>query len=331
MVYGKMTHKTMLSFVIPCYRSENTISDVVNEIVDTVTQRNEYDYEIILVSDHSPDAVYCVIEGLAAKNLRIKGIELSKNFGQASAMMCGYRAAKGDIIISLDDDGQNPVNEVFKLIEKLSDEVDLVFARYPDRKDNIFRKVCTFFYNTTMQILLNKPRNISITNFIACKKYVINEMLRYQSTSPFIGGLMLRTTARIANVDAHHRPRAWGSTGYTFSKLFSLWLNGFVSFSIKPLRIASVLGISCSLLGFLMGMRFVIERLLNHEIQAGFTSIIAAILFIGGVIMVMLGLIGEYVGRIFLNLNNTPQYVIRRRTFLEQDDRATEGKEDTMT
>lgn len=304
---------TKLSFVIPCYRSEKTITSVVNEIKTTVSSRQEYDYEIILVNDSSPDNVYSVIKDLAKNDSRIKGIDLAKNFGQHSAILTGYRYVTGDIIVCLDDDGQTPASEMFLLIDKLSEGYDVVFAKYTDKKHSIGRNLGSKANDLMTRALLDKPKDLSIMSYFCCRRFIAEEMIRYNNPYPYVSGLLLRSSNKITNVNITHRERVNGSSGYTLTKLMSLWINGFTSFSVKPLRIATFCGVFFALIGFLFGIYAVINKLfINPDAPIGYSSVMAVLSFLGGMILMMMGLIGEYIGRIYISINNSPQAVIRQ-------------------
>lgn len=317
--------KTKLSFVIPCYRSEKTIGTVVDDIRNTVAKRKDlYDYEIILVSDHSPDDVFSVIEELAKKDKNITGIELAKNFGQHSALLAGFHSVTGDIVICLDDDGQTPPNQVFKLVDALDDECDVAFARYENKKHSGFRNFGSYINDLMARYLIDKPKELKIMSYFACKRYVVDEIMRYSNPYPYMSGLLLRTTKNIKNVTIEHHDRLEGESGYKFSKLISLWVNGFTSFSVKPLRAATFIGIVSALAGFIYGLYIIINKLINPMTPLGYSSMMSVFLFIGGIMMVMMGIIGEYVGRIYISLNDAPQYVIRRKVSSSQ---SVNGKE----
>ena len=305
--------KTKLSFVIPCYGSEHTISKVVDEIKKTVkTREKEFDHEIILVSDHSPDKVFSVIEQLASADPHIKGIELARNFGQHSAILAGFSEITGDIVVCLDDDGQTPADQMFRLIDCLDDECDVVFARYDNKKHSFFRNFGSYVNDLMARTLIDKPKELKIMSYFACKRYIADEVVRYKNPYPYLSGLLLRSTKNIKNVTIDPRDRLEGESGYSFKKLMNLWVNGFTSFSVKPLRAATFVGCTTSLFGFVYGIYIIINKLINPQTPLGYSSTMAALLFVGGVIMVMLGIIGEYVGRIYISLNEAPQYVIRR-------------------
>ncbi|HRQ44147.1 MAG TPA: glycosyltransferase family 2 protein [Candidatus Goldiibacteriota bacterium] len=305
-----MKNKSLLSFVIPCYRSELTIENVVNEIIDAVKNRTEY--EIILVNDCSPDNVENVIKRICGKNKKVKLISLARNFGQHAALMAGYSAAKGDIIISLDDDGQTPADEVFKLIDGINKGADVVYARYQRQMQNVFRSFGTRVNQIMMEVLTDKPKAVDVTSYFAMKRFVLLEILKYRNPYPYIGGLICRVTRNIINVPVNHRSRQTGRSGYTINKLLALWLNGFTAFSIKPLRIASVMGGIVAAFGFIYGSFIILRKIfVPSNGLVGWSSTVAIILFIGGMLMLMLGLTGEYIGRIYISLNNSPQYVIK--------------------
>lgn len=305
--------KKLLSFVIPCYRSQNTILKVVDEIERTVKTRDGYDYEIILVNDCSPDDVWSVIANLARRNSRVTAINLAKNFGQHSALLAGYNHCSGDYVISLDDDGQTPADELYKLVDKLDEGFDVVYASYGEVHQNIIRRLGSNFAKAMSDYMfdIKGDKNHGSSYYIA-KKFIIDEMIKYKNPYPYMGGLILRVTRNIGFVFVTHRDRMEGRSGYSFKGLVNLWLNGFTAFSVKPLRIGSYVGFLSSILGILYAIYIIIKKLfINPDLQTGWSSIISVVMIIGGIIMLMLGLIGEYIGRIYICINNSPQYVIK--------------------
>lgn len=315
--------KTLLSFVIPCYRSELTIEKVVDEIRETISQRNEYNYEIICVNDFSPDNVYMVLSKLADSDKKIKVIDFSKNMGKHSALMAGYSFCHGEYIFTVDDDFQCPVNNMWKLLEPLEkDDADFSTANYKIKKQSKFKNFGSNINLFMSQVLLNKPKTLRFENFNVMKRFVLDEIIKYDKPYPYMEGLIWRVTHRIAIVEMEERERGDSkTTGFTLSKSLSLWLNGFTAFSVKPLRISTILGFLLSICGFIVGLIMVIRKFLNPEIAAGYTSLLAIQIFIGGIIMIILGLIGEYIGRIYICLNNTPQYIIRKTINLDQPEK----------
>ena len=300
-----------ISFVIPCYRSENTLESVVDEIRKTMQEMTDYEFDMFLVNDCSPDNTFEVIRQLCEKYDNITGINLAKNFGQHAALMAGLRMSDGDIVVCLDDDGQTPANEVGKLIKGIENGRDVVYASYESKKHSAFRNFGTWMNDLMTRVMLGKPKELQITSYFAAKRFVVDSMLKYENSYPYIIGLVLRATRNIENVPVKHRSREIGASGYTMKKLLGLWFNGFTAFSILPLRIATVAGAVFAGSGFLYGIYTIIKKLVNPAVPMGFSSLMAAIVFIGGMLMVMLGLIGEYIGRIYISINNSPQYVVR--------------------
>ncbi|MBE5923181.1 MAG: glycosyltransferase family 2 protein [Lachnospiraceae bacterium] len=301
-----------ISFVIPCYRSEHTIEIVVNEIEDTMKQRPEYEHEIVLVNDGSPDNVWSVISKLAEKNSHVIGINLAKNFGQHCALMAGYNNVSGDYVVSLDDDGQTPACEVFNLIDAFENGYDVVYASYPETHQNAFRRWGSDLAKKMSDYMFDiKGDDNKGSSFFVCKRFVIDEIIKYEHSYPYIAGLLMRVTRNMGFVNVNHRDRIEGKSGYSFKALVSLWLNGFTAFSVKPLELGAYLGFFTAIVGFVYAIITIIRRIINPKMMAGWSSTISVILIVGGILMVMLGLVGEYIGRIYICINNSPQYVIK--------------------
>lgn len=300
-----------ISFVIPCYNSERTIKDVVDEIIRTIKNNGNDEYEIILVNDYSSDNVWNVIKELCKRDSHIKGISFAKNFGQHAALMAGYRAVTGDIVVSLDDDGQTPAEEVYSLIDKLDEGYDVVYASYEKKKHNLGRNMGTVANNFMCEVLLGKPKKLMLTSFFVARKFIVTEMVKYSNSFTYIPGLVLRTTKNIGSVCVNHRERMIGNSGYSIWKLLNLWMNGFTAFSVIPLRLSTFVGVIFAIIGFASLVWVIINKILSTDVLIGWSSTIAILLLLGGLILLMLGIIGEYLGRIYISLNNSPQYVIK--------------------
>lgn len=285
--------RTSVSFVIPCYRSEQTITGVVEEIRETMGQLTGYTFEIILVNDCSPDNTFGTIRQLCGKYDNIIGVNLAKNFGQHSAIMAGLHYATGDVCVFLDDDGQTPANEVGKLLETIEQGADVAMASYDHKMHSHFRNWGSRVNECMMHVMLHKPKELFVSSYFAVKRFVADSMLQYSNSYPYLPGLLLRATKNIVNVPVHHREREVGTSGYTLKKLLGLWFNGFTAFSVVPLRIATAAGVISAFVGFLYGIYTIIRKLVDPNILLGFSSIMAAILFIGGMLMIMLGLDGD--------------------------------------
>lgn len=305
--------KTLVSFVIPCYRSEATLPGVIREIQDTMEKMTDYSFEIVLVNDCSPDGTFSVIRQLCQENDNIVGIDLARNFGQHSALMAGFHYVKGDVIVCLDDDGQTPADEVDRLLAGIMGGADVVYARYGKKHHSGFRNWGSHVNELMTRVMLGKPKDLYLSSYFAARKFVVEEMLRYEYAYPYVIGLVLRTTKNIINVDVEHRDRQAGVSGYTIGKLFNLWFNGFTAFSVKPLRIATVTGAGCALVGFAYGIYTIIKKIFINppDLVTGFSALMSVLVFMGGMMMLMLGLVGEYMGRMYISMNNSPQFVIR--------------------
>ena len=305
--------KKLISFVIPCYRSEGTLPDVIGEIKETMGNLENYEYEIVLVNDCSPDGTFETIKRLCQENDNITGINLAKNFGQHSALMAGFHYTKGDIVICLDDDGQTPASDAGKLIAGIEQGADVVYAKYNHKHHSGFRNWGSHVNELMTRVMLGKPKDLYLSSYFAARRFVVEEMIRYEYAYPYVIGLVLRTTKNIINVEVEHRDRQSGTSGYTIGKLLSLWFNGFTAFSVKPLRIATVTGAVCALLGFLYGIYTIIKKIFINPpgLVMGFSALMSVLVFIGGMLMLMMGLVGEYLGRMYISMNNSPQYVIR--------------------
>ena len=228
--------------------------------------------------------------------------------------MAGFSYVTGDIVVGLDDDGQTPANEMFKLIDSLDENYDLVFAEYKNKMHSGFRNFGSKVNDNMARWLFGKPKELKIMSYFACKRYVIDEVLRYTNPYAYISGLLLRATNKVRNVEVNHSERVEGTSGYSLKKLMLLWLNGFTAFSVKPLRIATVIGFITAAIGFLYGVFVIINKMFIHPTAPmGYSSTMAVMLFLGGMLMLILGMVGEYVGRIYLSINRSPQYVVRRR------------------
>lgn len=301
-----------LSFVIPCYRSAATIGEVLGEIKSVMAQRPDLDWEIVAINDCSPDNVLDILASEARKAPRLKVIDCAINRGKHAALMAGYAHATGDIVVGVDDDGQCPVDRLWDLIAPLEEGYDMAMARYGARQERGYKAIGSVVNDWMARLLIGRPKNLKFSNFTARKKWLCDELAKYTNPYPYLEGLTLRLTKHIATVPMDERPRPKGRSTYTFKKSLMLWLNGFTAFSVLPLRLASFAGLCFSGVGFLAALVVIVRKLLHPGMSAGYASIMATLLFIGGVILTSLGLLGEYVGRMYICLNKSPQYVIRK-------------------
>ncbi|MDR1017048.1 MAG: glycosyltransferase [Coriobacteriales bacterium] len=310
-----------LSFIIPCYGSEQTIEFVLDEIAETIERLDVSSYEVICVNDCSPDRVEEVIRKRIDRDANVTLISLSRNFGKHSALMAGLAQASGDVMVLLDDDGQCPVDHLDLLLAQVASGQDVAIAEYPRKKQSALKNFGSALNNTMAHILVSKPKDLHLSNFIAMRAYVAREILKYTGPYPYMDGLILRVTKRIVNVAMEERERFSGEGNFGIRKSLSLWLNGFTSFSVRPLRIATILGTLIACVGFVFVIVLIVQKLLDVSMQVGYASTMAVLLFIGGVIMMMLGLLGEYIGRTFISLNQSPQYVVREMVYDREERR----------
>lgn len=313
---GNKNGNTLISFVIPCYRSSEPLRQTVEKLLEETGRRSGYEAEVVLINDNPPDASWDLICDLAREHPEVRGYCLSRNFGQHAALMAGYRNAAGDIIVSLDDDGQTPPEEAFKLIGQLNDKTDVVYADYPENKfSNGFRQLGSKLNDQMATWLVGKPKGMYLSSYFAASRPVMDEVIRYRGPYPYVDGLVIRSARHAINYPVEHRDREEGESGYSFSKLLSLWLNGFTAFSVKPLRVCTVAGTVFAAAGFVFALIVLINKLIfGAAVNAGWSSIVCLQLIIGGILMFMIGMTGEYIGRIYLSLNASPQYIIRNET-----------------
>ncbi|HEX6811688.1 MAG TPA: glycosyltransferase family 2 protein [Planctomycetota bacterium] len=314
-----------LSVVIPVFRGADTIGPLVERLEAELKADREL--EIVLVNDGSPDDSGAVCRALATARPHVRFVDLSRNFGEHNAVMAGLNHCTGDAAVILDDDFQNPPAEVRKLVDKLAEGFDVVWSRYAVKHHAWFRNLGSRFNDSVATLMLGKPRGLYLSSFKAISRFVIDEVVRYRGPFPYLDGLVLRITRNYTTVLCQHDPRHVGKSGYTLRKLISLWLNMFTGFSVLPLRLASLAGITVAMIGTVLGVWFLIERLNHPEIQSGWASIIVTVLIVSGIQLLVLGVIGEYLGRLFLQDNGRQQFVVRSRVNCGSvpDDKARDG------
>ncbi len=301
-----------ISFVIPCYNSENNIASVLDEIRQAMAERPDVDYEVIMVNDCSKDRTAEVIGEIARRDSHMVLVDLAGNVGQANAILCGLNYVTGDYVMTSDDDGQTPVGRVFDFLKELEKGYDVVCARYVERdRPSGLRGLGSALNRAMSDWLIEKPRGTYMAAVFMARRFVTDEMIRYRLPYSYISGLILRITKNVGNLDVKQRRRKSGSSGYNFSRLLALWMNGFTAFSVKPLRVSAGTGCILALLSVVSLLITFIANIVSPEISIMGALILEAVFFTCGLQLLFLGLAGEYIGRIYMCINQAPQYVVK--------------------
>jgi glycosyltransferase involved in cell wall biosynthesis len=309
---GDPSAGSAVSFVIPLYHSAETIGAVVHDLESLSIPGG---HEIILVNDGSTDRTGEVCRELvrrASPRVPIVLIEHARNFGEHNAVLTGWRHASGTYIVNLDDDGQNPPAEAARLCEHArTTGLDVVFGHYVEKRHSAWRNLGSWFTNRITDWALDKPRGFYLSSFRCVSAFAARQVMDYAGPYPYIDGLLLQVTQRIGSIDVRHDPRRAGRSTYTLRRLVRLWLSAWVNFSLLPLRLATLAGLGLGSTGF-VGLSVVVW-LWWHDAgpDYGFGWLMTALLIFSGTQLVVLGLIGEYIGRMYLTVNQRPQAVVR--------------------
>lgn len=314
----------LVSVVVPCYNSQDSIAKVVELTMAEFQKMPQYTYEFILVNDYSKDATFLKIRELSEKYPCVRGINLARNFGQHNALMAALNYAGGDLIVGMDDDLQTHPSQMPRLLDKIQEGYDLVYGNYARRKNSFLKNLSSKFNKVTSRILLGRPKDIVSSNYWVITKLVRDEVIKYTNYNPYIDAIFYRVTSNIADVTIEHHQREQGSSNYTFRKLVKLWM-AYWNFSVIPLRISSMLGTLFSIGGFLGFLAILVRQLVAPSSQVGWASIMCAMLLFFGFVLLVLGIIGEYLGKIMLCINNTPQYIVRETVNIATNNGTTEA------
>lgn len=309
---SKDKNSLRVSIVIPVYRGATSIGALVDTLIESLSPL--YTLEIILVNDCSPDnSEEICIRLFTVYPSIVKFYSLAKNVGEHNAVMAGLNKCTGEWIVIMDDDFQNPVSEVIKLVSFASEHTyDVVYTWYERKKHSFLRNTGSRINNSVATILLKKPRKLYLSSFKAINRFLVNEIITYTLPYAYIDGLILGITSNIGQLLVEHRPRVQGRSSYTVKKLISLWMNMFTNFSVIPLRIAMSVGFIFALVGFILGMEIVYEKIVNPALPVGFAFLAFAITIFSGIQLIAIGMMGEYLGRMFLAQNKKPQFTIRK-------------------
>jgi len=298
-----------LSIVIPVYNSEKILDELIKQIENNLGFVDGY--EIILVNDCSSDNSWEKIKKNCGDYNFVKGINLRKNVGQHNAVMAGLNYADGDVIIMMDDDLQHDPKYLEALYEGVIEGYDVCYARFANKKHKLWKKLGSKFNDFVANILLDKPKDLYLSSFKAISSDIGKTIIKYDGPYPYVDGLLLSTTSSFVSIDIEHKERLVGDGGYTLRSSLSLWLKMATSFSVLPLRISTYIGFVISIFSYVMGVYYILLRLFSDAAPDGWTSLMVVILFIGGIQLFSIGIIGEYVGRSYLKINNKPQYSVK--------------------
>lgn len=308
----------VLSIVVPVYRSAQILPQLVEQIhAEMCKEGLAESFELLLVNDASTDNSWQVISELAHTHAFIKGISLRRNFGQHNAIMAGLHYVRGDYVILMDDDLQHPPNAIGGMVRALAEGYDVCYTKYRNRQHAVWKKYGSQFNNWVATRLLGKPKGLYLSSFKGLRKEIVQEIIRYDGPYAYIDGLILDVTHSITTIAIEHQARHEGESSYNLYRLFSLWMKMATSFSVLPLRLASYVGFALTALSLVMIIIVIVQKFLHPELPRGWASLIATILFIGGVQTLCIGMIGEYLGRTYIKLNNKPQSVVGRTTWTQ--------------
>ena len=303
----------LYSIVIPCYKSSKTIRKVVEMTMQEMDRLGRREYEFVLVDDCSPDdgETMAALMGLVRDYACVKVVELAKNAGQHNAVMAGLNEGSGEVFIAMDDDMQTHPSQLGKLLDEFDKGYDIVYGYYEHKEHSKFRNFGSYVNYMTVRILLKKPKDLKTSSFWVIRKFVRDYAVEYKSAYTHLQGLFLRTTRNISSVPIQHFKREVGTSNYTLKKLIKLWSN-ILGFSIVPLQMATYTGFFFSMIGILAAIGVIILKFVRPATYIGWPSMMATICFFSGLNLMFMGIIGEYVGRIFLGMSKNPQYVVRQ-------------------
>ena len=300
----------LVSIVIPCYNSEFTIEKLVDQCTAEFAKWDGYECEMVLVNDYSKDHTFEAITRAANKYPNVMGVNLAKNFGQHAAIMAGLQYVHGDLVMGMDDDLQNHPAQIQQFLKKAEEGYDVVFGVYKERKFSAFKNFTGAVSQFLLFHLVDRPKDIEMSSFWLARRYVIEEIKNYRGNDAFIQLLFARTTRNMADIEVEHFEREVGQSNYTFRKGLKLFMS-FMNYSTIPLKVSTVFGVAFSLTGFVAALVVLIRKLMDPTIQVGWSSLMCIILIVSGICFLMMGVIGEYIGKLIMTINRTPLYVVR--------------------
>lgn len=305
-----------LSIVVPVYRSATILPQLLAQVLAEMQREGlAENFELILVNDASPDNSWPVIQSLAQQYPCVRGMTLRRNAGQHNALMAGLNQARGEYVVLMDDDLQHPPQALGEMLRALEQGYDVCYTRYLNRQHALWKKLGSQFNDWVATRLLDKPKGLYLSSFKAMRGEVAREVIKYDGPYAYVDGLILDVTRSITTIDIEHQERHDGEGNYNLSRSISLWMKMATSFSVLPLRLATYLGFTLAALSMVLVILIVVGKMFNPDFPRGWASLIATMLFIGGVQTLCIGMIGEYLGRTYLKLNRKPQFVIGQMTW----------------
>jgi undecaprenyl-phosphate 4-deoxy-4-formamido-L-arabinose transferase len=296
-----------ISVVIPVYNSAEIIDSLYSKIVSAL---KDISYEIVFINDCSKDNGWQAIRSLAQKNKNITGVNLRKNSGQDNALLAGLRISKGNYVLIMDDDLQHDPDDILKLYDACKNGFDVCYANFSDRKQSNIKNAGSDLNGKMAQLLVQKPKEIYLSPFKIVNRSTVNEIVKFSGPYPYIDGIILTITSNITQIDLKHSERSSGKSNYTFSRSMSVFMKHFTGFSVLPLRIATITGCIATFTGFCLILKYLYDYFIAKNFIEGWTTVVVLIIFFSGLILITLGIVGEYIGRMYLAINNKPQYSI---------------------
>lgn len=309
-----MPEKINLSIVVPVYNSAIVLKKLAEEVF-TALDKNKIIFEIIFVNDGSKDNSWKIILDLCENYQWVKAIDLRKNFGQHNAILAGLNYSNGEVIVLMDDDLQHSPKDIFKIYSEVKNGNDVCYASFLDRKHSFLKVLGSKFNNFFASVFLKKPFNLYLSPFKGFKNSIKNEIIRYKGSSVYIDGIILSLTNNISSIQVQHyeSQRPLAESNYTFYKLIKLWSQTILGYSTIPLRIATFIGLVSSLISLIMVLIIIVIKVNNTYVPIGWASVIISVLFLGGVQLIAIGIIGEYLAKVYYSISNNVQFSINKR------------------
>jgi glycosyltransferase involved in cell wall biosynthesis len=305
-----MGNKPFFSVVIPVFNSARSLAELHRLLAETLQALGK-PYELIFVNDCSLDDSLAVLQELKKNDQRLIVIDLSRNFGQQNALLCGFNYCAGQYVITLDDDLQNPPQEIAKLFARINEGYDAVFASYRRKKDKIYKNLGSRLVRRLTQKIFNLKNDLRFSSFRIIRREIVEEIKRMNTPYPYISGMILTVTRKVANAEVEHKKRQFGRSNYSLRKLVKLALNLLINYSTYPLKVISFGGIVISIVAFSIGVFVFIRKLMDESIRAGWTSTVMLISFFASMFFLIAFIFGEYLKRILAEVENNKQYAVK--------------------